>query len=134
MAKIIGNTTTTPVPQSDFLQNDSSKPGYIKNKPTKVSDFENDVGYISTVDAELSATSTSPIQNKAVTTAIDNLNTLVGDSSVAEQIQKALDEQGGGAAVDAYTKSEIDNMVFITIADIDAICGATIVSEDEVVL
>jgi hypothetical protein len=46
-------------------------------------------------------------------------------------ITDAEEETGDG---DSYTKSEIDNMVFITIADIDEICGATIQSEDEVVL
>jgi hypothetical protein len=131
MAKIIGNTTATPNLLSDWNQNDATKADYIKNKPTNVSDFENDAGYINTVDSELSADSTNPVQNKAVAEAIDSLNTLVGDSSVAEQIQNALDEQ---SSTDSYTKSEIDNMVFITIADIDEICGATIQSEDEVVL
>ena len=34
MSKIIGNTTTTPVPRSDFLQNDETKANYILNRPT----------------------------------------------------------------------------------------------------
>jgi hypothetical protein len=33
MSKIIGNTTTTPVPRSDWAQTDSKKVDYIKNKP-----------------------------------------------------------------------------------------------------
>lgn len=33
MREIIGNTTATPNPNSDWLQNDESKAGYIKNKP-----------------------------------------------------------------------------------------------------
>ena len=32
--EIIGNTTTTPNPQSDWNQHDETKPDYIKNKPT----------------------------------------------------------------------------------------------------
>lgn len=32
--------------QSDFAQNDNSKDDFIKNKPTKVSDFTNDTGFI----------------------------------------------------------------------------------------
>jgi hypothetical protein len=111
MAKIIGNTTATPNLLSDWNQNDSTKADYIKNKPTNVSDFENDAGYINTVDSELSTDSTNPVQNKAVAEAIDSLNTLVGDSSVAEQIQNALDEQD---VVDHnhnelyYTKTQTD--------------------------
>lgn len=46
MSKIIGNTTTTPVPRSDWKQVDSTKADFILNKPTNVSDFNNDVGYI----------------------------------------------------------------------------------------
>lgn len=34
MAKIIGNTTATPNPQSNWNQTDSAKADYIKNKPT----------------------------------------------------------------------------------------------------
>ena len=33
MSKIIGNTTATPNPQSDWNQNDSTRADYIKNKP-----------------------------------------------------------------------------------------------------
>ena len=33
MAKIIGNTTTTPYPRPDWKQTDSNKADYIKNKP-----------------------------------------------------------------------------------------------------
>lgn len=43
------------------------------------------------VDSALSSTSTNPVQNKAVNTAISNLNTLVGDKSVASQITSAID-------------------------------------------
>ena len=43
------------------------------------------------VDDVLSSTSTNPVQNKVVNTAISNLNALVGDASVAEQITNAID-------------------------------------------
>ena len=35
------------------------------------------------VDSALSSTSTNPVQNKVVNTAITNLNTLVGDTAVS---------------------------------------------------
>ena len=34
MGKIIGNTTATPYPQPDWARDDTTKPDYIKNKPT----------------------------------------------------------------------------------------------------
>lgn len=47
------------------------------------------------VDSALSSTSTNPVQNKVVNTAISNLNTLVGDTSVASQISTAITNQKG---------------------------------------
>lgn len=43
MAKIIGNTTVTPMTVPDFAQTDERKADYIKNK--KISFLENDIGY-----------------------------------------------------------------------------------------
>ena len=43
-----------------------------------------------TVDSALSSTSTNPVQNKVVASAIDDLNTKVGDTSVSEQISTAV--------------------------------------------
>lgn len=34
MSKIIGNTTTTPVPRSDWEQTDKTKADFIRHKPT----------------------------------------------------------------------------------------------------
>lgn len=45
------------------------------------------------VDSALSSTSTNPVQNKAVNSAISNLNTLVGDTSVSEQISTAVSDK-----------------------------------------
>ena len=46
MPKIIGNPTVTPVMPSDWAQKDETKVDYIKNKPTKLSQFENDVEFV----------------------------------------------------------------------------------------
>ena len=43
-----------------------------------------------TVDSELSSTSENAVQNKVVNAAIENLNTLVGDTAVSEQISQAI--------------------------------------------
>lgn len=42
------------------------------------------------VDSELSSTSTNPVQNKVVNTAINNISTLVGTTKVSEQINNAI--------------------------------------------
>ena len=44
------------------------------------------------VDDSLSNSSTNPVQNKVVNTAINNLSTLVGDTSVSTQIENAIAE------------------------------------------
>ena len=44
MAKIIGNTTTTPMTVPDLAQTNERKADYVKNK--KMSFLENDSGYV----------------------------------------------------------------------------------------
>lgn len=44
------------------------------------------------VDEELSSSSTNPVQNKTVNTAISDLKSLVGDTAVSEQISTAIGE------------------------------------------
>ena len=79
MAKIIGNTTATPTPISDWNQTNPNKADYIKNKPT-----------IPSVDDALSDNSENPVQNKVVNAAINSLNDLIGDTSVSDQIGNAV--------------------------------------------
>lgn len=93
MAKIIGNTTATPTPISDWSQTNPNKADYIKNKPeipSKISDLTNDAGYVNVVDDVLSDNSTNPVQNKVIAAAINDLNNLVGDTSVSDQIGSAV--------------------------------------------
>lgn len=56
-----------------------------KNKLAGIADGANKT----IVDSELSASSTNPVQNKVVNTAISNLSALVGDTKVSEQIASA---------------------------------------------
>lgn len=58
-----------------------------KNKLTGIEEGANKT----TVDSALSSTSTNPVQNKVVNSAISNLNTLVGSTSVDSQIDSAID-------------------------------------------
>lgn len=46
MAKIIGNIVGVPNPKTDWNQTDPTKADYLMNKPTKLSQFENDAGYV----------------------------------------------------------------------------------------
>ena len=43
MSKIIGNTTATPVPRSDWNQTDKKRPDFIRNKPELGAISEKDV-------------------------------------------------------------------------------------------
>ena len=78
----------------------------LTNKPTNVSAFTNDAGYIT-----------------------DYTET---DPTVPAWAKEANKPTYSASEVGAYSKSEIDNMVFITVEDIDAICGANIVVASEV--
>lgn len=63
------------------------------------------------VDSELSSTSTDPVQNKVVNAAINDLNTLVGDTAVATQISNAVASKADVSHTHDdryYTESEID--------------------------
>lgn len=63
------------------------------------------------VDSALSSTSTDPVQNKVVNAAINDLNTLVGDTAVATQISNAVASKADVSHTHDdryYTESEID--------------------------
>lgn len=64
-----------------------------------------------TVDSALSTSSTNPVQNKLVTTEINSLKTLVGDTAVATQITNAIANKvdkvsGKGLSTNDYTTNE----------------------------
>lgn len=69
---------------------------FIPDTIARISDISEQI----TVDSELSATSTNPVQNKVVNDAISNLNTLVGDTSVSDQIAEAT-----------YTQAQVDTLI-----------------------
>lgn len=66
-----------------------------------------------TVDDTLSNTSTNPVQNKVVNEAILNINTLIGDTPVADQINTALvDNQANWNQNDSTKTDYIKNRPF----------------------
>lgn len=75
--RIIGNPTTTPMAIPDWEQDNPAKADYIKNKPTKLSEFDNDKGYL---------TEHQDISGKADKTYVD---------SRAEEIWDEIDWMSG---------------------------------------
>ena len=71
-----------------------------------------------TVDSALSITSTNPVQNKVITASINNLNTLVGDKSVATQISTAIANKvdkvdGKDLSTNDYTTEEKEKLASV---------------------
>lgn len=66
---------------NDYTTEEKNKLAGIAEGATKI-----------TIDTSLSASSTNPVQNSAVHSAISNLNSLVGDTAVSEQISTAVTE------------------------------------------
>ena len=119
--KIIGVTVGTQLPKPNFDQTDPSKGDYIRGDRSFLKAVKTINGVSpdnnGNVDIALDDTLTQSGQAadaKVVGDAIDDLNTLVGDSPVSDQITAALS----------------------TIKDdeIDAICGASIKSGEDVKL
>ena len=72
------------------------------------------------VDSALSSTSANPVQNKVVNSAISNLNTLVGDTSVSSQISNAIVNKvdkvdGKGLSTNDYTTDEKNKLAGIEV-------------------
>ena len=96
MAKIIGNTTTTPVAVPDWNQADETKANYIKNKPSILTedDVKNLISENGNTDQQYNPESENAQSGKAVTEAIiplDNvlreiLNAIQSNSSALETI------------------------------------------------
>lgn len=70
------------------------------------------------VDSSLSSTSTNPVQNKVLDAEFEAI------SEALNIFEDALDNMmDAGKLSDYYTKTEIDNLVLITVNEIDTICG-----------
>lgn len=101
MSKIVGNTTTTPMPVADLSQTNEKKADFVKNK--KMSLLENDAGYVK--DTELGVrdnTVTEGTSAKAVNSAV-----------FAEHARYAdMDMDGRILDVKTYaTKTELEDYV-----------------------
>lgn len=101
MPKIIGNPTVTPVMPSDWAQKDETKVDYIKNKPTKLSQFENDIEF---VDREELDDALSGIGG----------NVDMSDYYTKGEIDSQMDE------LESIAKGRATGYVFNTLADLEA--------------
>lgn len=113
--KIVGYTVGTPLPKPNFDQTDPKKGDYIKGDRSFLNIDDTLTQEGSPADAKATGDAISSIQEEYVpnTRKINN-KTLSGDINLT------------ASDVSAYSKSEIDSMVFITVDDIDTICGNTI--------
>ena len=101
--------------------------------PDENGNVEISVGSNITVDSSLSSTSENPVQNKVVSekfdTKADTDHTHSDYATIAyvnDTFALKTDESGNVNLNDYYTKTEIDNYVFITTDDIDNICKQTV--------
>lgn len=111
------------VKQPDWNTSDSTDSSFIKNKPTKLSQFENDGDFLTehqklktingesvvgdgnieiksegqpiTVDSELSETSENPVQNKVVTNSISAISNRVASNDSLGMIKSGLVSDDG---------------------------------------
>lgn len=87
-----------------FTANASSNVTANITVPTKTSDLTNDSGFIKTVDNALSTTSVNPVQNKIVTKAINDANTLIDNKISVGGVQ--------GTDLSTNAKLAILNMIY----------------------
>ena len=78
------------------------------------------------VDTELSSTSTNPVENRVISTELNVITDIV------DELESAIEKID---MTNYYTKAEVNNLEFITVDDIDAICNTSIqlASEEGVV-
>jgi hypothetical protein len=75
------------------------------------------------IDAELSSTSTNPVQNKVLDSEFEAIANSMGALDLAIDGKADISHNHNDVY---YTKDEVDNMEFITVEDIDVICGQTL--------
>ena len=83
---------------------------YTTTEKNKLSGIESGANK-TVVDTALSSTSTNPVQNKVVNTAINSLKTLVGDTAVSTQISNAIASKSDTSHTHDdryYTETEIN--------------------------
>lgn len=120
--KILGNVVGVPNPKSDWNQNDETKADAILNKPTKLSQFDNDVGYL---------TDHQDISGKADKEHIHNADEVkIWNTTVEEQIS-SLTSYCDGLSDNKADKTEVESLSDeVQIAKDDASAARSLATEN----
>ena len=102
MSKIIGNTTTTPIPRSDWLQTDKKKADYIRNKP--------ELGAISEKDIIEKADLTTDVQS-----SLEQIDTKANIVTLSTEEYEALEQAEATNANTLYMITDAEEEVIPTV-------------------
>lgn len=98
MSKIIGNTTTTPVPRSDWLQTDKTKADFIRHKP--------ELGAISEKDIIEKADLTTDVQS-----SLEQIDTKANIVTLSTEEYEALEQAEATNANTLYMLTDVEEEV-----------------------
>ena len=91
MAKIIGNTAATPNPRPDWLQNDSTKADYIKNKP----DYDGLNNTVVSLEQQIASAMGASVK------VVDNVLCITSDVLSSEIVGNVLSVESSNSRVSA---------------------------------
>ena len=98
MSKIIGNTTATPVPRSDWNQTDKKRPDFIRNKP--------ELGAISEKDIIDKADLTTDIQS-----SLEQIDTKANVLTLSTEEYEALEKAEATNANTLYVITDAEEEI-----------------------
>ena len=102
MSKIVGNTTATPVPRSNWEQTDKNKIDYIRNKPT--------LGVISEKDVITKDDLATDVQS-----SLEEIETKANVVTLTTEEYEALENDGLVNANTLYMLSDAEEEVYAPI-------------------
>lgn len=119
---IKGNYVGTTTPRTDWLQNNEKKADFLKNKPTKVSAFENDKGYLT--------------QHQDISGKLDKseLPTAINIALAQAKESGAFDgEDGYSPTITVSQGKETDGRNNVTISVVNEVDGEIVIEEAKIV-
>ena len=108
-----GTWTTPPDTNTTYAEVTTSVPGLMSIADKQKLDSVESEANKTIVDSVFSSTSTNPVQNKVISSAITNLQTLMGDVAVSTQIKNAIDVKADiSAGTYAVITDSTDGVVY----------------------
>lgn len=107
MSKIIGNTTTTPIPRSNWEQTDKTKADFIRNKPT--------LGAISKKDTVSKTDLTTDVQS-----SLEQIDTKANIVTLSTEEYEVLESSGAVDANTLYMLTDVEEEFANVIIDLSA--------------